>query len=117
MYGFPQTEMHINKMKEFGIVFDKIIHLNDMAEEDPGKAIRDRMAGQGDFVFDWEEENAKSGKVLANIKDFIGEDNVLDVDCNGSTDDVFIKLRTKIDPFFTQADSEEIKFDWSSLPS
>lgn len=101
MYGFPQTEMHITKMKEFGIVFDKIIHLNDMSEEEPGKAIRDRMAGHGDFVFDWEEENAKSGKVLANIKEFIGEDNVLDVDCNGSQDDVFIKLRTKIDPFFT----------------
>ena len=30
--------------------------------------------------------------------------------------DVFIKLQTKIDPFFMQADNEEIKFDWSALP-
>lgn len=30
---------------------------------------------------------------------------------------MFIKLRTKIDPFFTQVDSEELKFDWSQMPS
>lgn len=116
MYGFPQTELHIAKAKEYGIVFDKIIYLNDMNEEEPGKAIKERMNGVGDFVFDWEEESAKAQKVLANIKEFIGEDNVVEVDCNGSNKDVFIKLQTKIDPFFTQADSEEIKFDWSSLP-
>ena len=103
MYGFPQTELHITKMKDFGIVFDKIIHLNivNESEEDPSKFIKDRMAGQGDFVFDWEEEKAKAEKVLGNIKEFIGEDNVLDVDCIGSMEDVFIKLQTKIDPFFT----------------
>lgn len=116
MYGFPQTELHIAKCKEYGIVFDKIIYLNDMNEEEPGKAIRDRMNGVGDFVFDWEEESAKAQKVLGNIKEFIGEDNVVEVDCNGTNKDVFIKLQTKIDPFFMQADSEEIKFDWSALP-
>ena len=28
-----------------------------------------------------------------------------------------IKLRTKIDPFFTQVDSEECRFDWTTLPN
>lgn len=53
---------------------------------------------------------------MGNIKEFIGEDNVVEVDCNGTNKDVFIKLQTKIDPFFMQADNEEIKFDWSALP-
>lgn len=34
MYGFPQTELHITKMKEYGLVFDKIIYLTDTNEED-----------------------------------------------------------------------------------
>lgn len=117
MIGFPQTEMQINKMKEFGIVFDKIIHLNDQSEEDAGKCIRERNQGRGDFIFNLEEEQERSNKVLANIKEFIGEDNILDVDCNGSVEEVFIKIRTKIDPFFSQVDAEDIKFDWSSLPA
>lgn len=75
------------------------------------------MQNVGDFVFEWEEENAKAQKVLANIKEFIGEEGVVEVDCLGSKDDVFIKIQTKIDPFFTQADSEEVKFDWSTLPN
>ena len=55
--------------------------------------------------------------LLEVVKEFIGEDGVVEVDCNGSVDDVFIKLQTKIDPFFTQVDAEEVKFDWSQLPS
>jgi hypothetical protein len=113
MFGFPQTELHITKMKEYGLVFDRVIYLNDTSEEEPGKEIKKRMANVGDFVFDWEEESAKAQKVLANVKEFIGEDGVVEVDCVGNKEDVFIKLRTKIDPFFTQADSEELKFDWS----
>jgi len=50
------------------------------------------MNNKGDFVFNFEEETEKSNKVLANIKEFIGEDNLLDVDCNGSIKDVFIKI-------------------------
>lgn len=30
---------------------------------------------------------------------------------------MFIKLRTKIDPFFVQVDPEDIKFDYSQLPN
>lgn len=50
------------------------------------------MQNVGDFVYDWEEENAKAQKVLGNIKEFIGEDNVIEVDCNGTPSDVMIKL-------------------------
>lgn len=116
MFGFPQTELHITKMKEYGLVFDRIIYFNDANEEEPGRDIKKRMVGRGDFVYDWEEENAKAQKVLGNIKEFIGEEGVVEVDCSGQPEDVFIKLQTKIDPFFTQADSEDVKFDWATLP-
>jgi adenylate/nucleoside-diphosphate kinase len=117
MFGFPQTELHIAKMKEYGLIFDRTIFLNDNTEEEPGRDIKKRMANQGDFVFDWEEESAKAQKILANIREFVGEDGVVEVDCTGDKADVFIKICTKIDPFFMQADSEEVKFDWSTLPS
>lgn len=84
MFGFPQTELHITKMKEYGLVFDRVIYLNDTSEEAPGKEISTRMANVGDFVFEWEEESAKAQKVLANVKEFIGEDNVVEVDCCGT---------------------------------
>jgi len=117
MFGFPQTELHITKMKEYGLIFDRIIFLNDTTEEEPGREIKKRMANIGDYVFDWEEESAKAQKVLGTIKEFIGEDGVVEVDCTGTKEEVFIKIRTKIDPFFMQADSEEVKFDWSTLPT
>jgi hypothetical protein len=100
MFGFPQTELHIAKMKEYGLVFDRVIFLSDNTEEEPGREIKKRMANVGDFAFDFEEENAKAQKVLANIKEFIGEEGVVEVECTGSKEEVFTKIRTKIDPFF-----------------
>jgi len=47
-------------MKEYGWVFDRVIFLNDTTEEEPGREIKKRKANNGDFVFDWEEENAKA---------------------------------------------------------
>jgi hypothetical protein len=34
LIGFPYTELHIEKLKEVGIGFDRIIYLNDLSEED-----------------------------------------------------------------------------------
>ena len=34
MLGFPQTEAHIEKLKEAGIEFDRVIHLTDTSEEE-----------------------------------------------------------------------------------
>jgi hypothetical protein len=83
MYGFPQTEMHITKLKEFGFVFDRICYLTDTTEEEPGREIKQRMAGKSDIAFDWEDENAKAQKILANVKEFIGEEGILEIDCTG----------------------------------
>jgi hypothetical protein len=78
-------------MKEYGLVFDKIIYLNDTTEEEPGREIKKRMAGC-EFVFDWEEESSKAQKVLANCKEFIGEESIFEVDCTGKKENVLIKI-------------------------
>ncbi len=107
MYGFPQTETHINKLKEFGIGFDRVLFLNDQTEEEPGRFIKQSMVGKGDFAFDWEDENAKAQKILANVKEFLGEEGILEVDCTGKSEDVLIKIRTKLDPFFLLCDNPD----------
>ena len=63
------------------------------------------MNGKSDLAFDWEEESARAQKILANVKEFIGEEGILEVDCTGKSEDVFIKLRTKLDPFFLLCDN------------
>jgi len=61
MYGFPQTEIHINKLKEFGFAFDRVCYFNDTTEEEPGREIKQRMAAlNSDMAFDWEDENARA---------------------------------------------------------
>lgn len=45
MIGFPETEEQMTKLKEHGIEFDRIIYLNDTAEEDPGAEVKSRMVG------------------------------------------------------------------------
>lgn len=99
------------------MIFDRVILLNDQTEEEPGREIKKRMQGRSEFVYDYDEEIAKTQKVIANIKEFIGEEGVVEVDCTGSKPDVFIKLRTKIDPYFVQVDSDDIKFDYGQLPN
>ena len=42
MLGFPKSEIQINKLKEYGLGFDRVIFLNDTSEEEPGKALRER---------------------------------------------------------------------------
>lgn len=36
-----------------------------------------------------------------------GEEKVIKIDCNGKPEEVFIKIRTAIDPFFLKPDSSE----------
>jgi len=40
LIGFPETEDQLNKLKEEGIEFDRVIYLGDTNEEDPGTEIR-----------------------------------------------------------------------------
>lgn len=45
--------------------------------------------------------------MLTAAKEFIGEDLVKEISCLGTAQEVFIKIRTEIDPFFLLADNPE----------
>ena len=61
LVGFPETEVQIQKLKEHGLEFDRIIYLNDTNEE-PGDDIKKRMAEVE--LYDWEWELKNSQKIL-----------------------------------------------------
>lgn len=113
MLGFPQTELHCQKLKEYGIEFDRVVFLTDQTEEDPGKLLSDRepeVDEQPDCLYDWEFESGKCAKIMEQVKEMLGEDNqdsIKEVDCSGDSDRIFIKIRTALDPFFLQADNTD----------
>ena len=109
MIGFPRTELKINKMKEYGINFDRVIYLNDTSEE-PGVEIKKRVAANSknnDIAFDWEKENESIGKVIASVKEGCGEDVVKEISCIGTPEEIKIKILSEIDPFFLLTDNTE----------
>jgi len=111
--GFPQTETHCQKLKEYGIEFDRVIFLTDQSEEEPGKLLAEREPEadeQENCLYDWETEAARCAKIMDQVKEMLGEDNldsIKEVDCGGDADRVFIKIRTALDPFLLQADDPE----------
>jgi len=112
LLGFPQTEIHCEKLKEYGLDFDRIIYLNDNGDEEKeleaGQSIAKRIPLPDEVEYDWEFENEKAQRVLGVVKEAIGdEDHFEEIDCAGDIDQVFINIKTKIDPFFALADNEE----------
>jgi hypothetical protein len=85
MIGFPHTEMQANKLKEYGFNFDKILFLNDLSEEDPGKDLKARFLAKhgAEAAWDWEKEVESAGKITAVLKEHVGEDLVKDINCAG----------------------------------
>ena len=71
MVGFPNTELQIQKLKEYGFGFDRIIFLNDTSEEEPGKELAKRVKAKkkSDIAYEWDKENEVAQKVLANAKE------------------------------------------------
>lgn len=62
MIGFPHSQIHIEKLKEHTLAFDKIIYLCDTNEEgEPGKEVKARME-DADMHYDWEVEAEKAAK-------------------------------------------------------
>lgn len=106
LLNFPHTEENIKKLKEHDINFDRIIFLNELNEEEPGKVITQRMIEKGDRFFDYETESAKIQNTVGLVKEHIdiGEDNFKEIECTGTEEEVFIRIKTEIDPFFTLTD-------------
>lgn len=103
---FPETEEHMTKLKEHGIEFDRILFLNDQSEEDAGAEIKKRMADVDGYDWDFENENAQ--RILGLAKEHLGgEDIVKEINCIGTVDDVLIRIRKEIDPFYPKVDVAE----------
>lgn len=98
----------MTKLKEHGIEFDRILSLADQREEDIGKEVIERMTAN-DLHYDWEAEVAKVTKILDMMKEVLGEDaeKVLDINGVGTIDEVFIRIRAAIDPFFLRVDNPD----------
>ena len=45
------------------------------------------------------------GKIVGIVKEAMGEENVKEISCNGKEDDVFIRIRNEIDPFYLKVDN------------
>ena len=103
-------------MKELGFGFDRIIYLTCKNEEEPGKEITKRNTNSDGISYSFETEEETARKVLAICQgimtseespDFDAEKLLKEVDCNGTPEEVFIKLRTALDPFFLKPDNPE----------
>jgi len=74
LLGFPQTELHAQKLKESGISFDRILFLTDQSEEEPGKEVRERKAKENDIHYDWDVENEKAQNALKVVSEYFMAD-------------------------------------------
>lgn len=109
LIGFPQTETHCQKLKEFNIDFDRVIFLSEEEnEEDPGKEVTERMTEADGVSYEWAAELEIANAIMATIKEHLGEDNegkIMEMkDLSGSIDEVHFKIRSRLDPFFTRPD-------------
>ena len=84
-----------------------------LAEEEPGKEIVKRNTHADSLAYNWDQEDEAAKKILSVAQEIMttedkpGEEKVIKIDCNGTPDDVFIKIRTAIDPFFLKPDNPE----------
>ena len=56
-------------------------------------------------LYDYDFENEFAQKILGVVKEQLGDDIVKEISCNGEVDDVFIRIRTEIDPFYLKVDN------------
>ena len=110
LLGFPQTDLHAQKLKEAGIDFDRIISLADTSEEEPGKTIQARMV-KNDMHYNYEVENEKAQKILNAAKEVLGEGKeenfMATVMGVGDMAVVTHQIRLEIDPFFLRVDNPD----------
>jgi len=110
LLGFPQTELHAQKLKEAGIEFDRVLHLTDPSEEDAGKAVIERMAAV-DLHYNWDAEVERSTKIIGIVKEVLGEGReetfAADINARGASDEVLNRIRLEIDPFFLRVDNPD----------
>ena len=90
--------------------FDRILFLSDPSEEEPGKEVVKRMTELDETAYDWAAELEIANALLGVVKEWLGEEKqekVMEVDGTGTAEQVHVKLRARLDPFFTQPDTTD----------
>lgn len=104
MLGYPETAEQVEKFREEGLDFDRIIFLTDTNEEEVGKIFVDRNIDNTTYDHDKETENANNLKALYGEQ---FEEKLSEVSCNGSIEEVFTRVLATLDPFFILVDNNE----------
>ena len=105
--GLPTNEEHVPRLKELGIVPDKVIFLTDTNEENPGEEIKKRMATEDPFYnVEADAEYMKKAKTVCT--EAYGEEKIIEVNCNGSKEHVLYNICSALDPFFPGIDDPSL---------
>lgn len=56
-------------------------------------------------LYDYDFENEFAQKILGLVKEQLGDELVKEIGCNGTEEDVFIRIRNEIDPFYLKIDN------------
>lgn len=111
----PANEEEINKFKDFRIEFDKIIYLSDQSET-PLKSLflrtNPHLEGADDEKLEPEiaklkEQKDKIDEIINILKEKLGEDNIIELNCMEKIDDLKLKIKMIIDPFYTRIDPDD----------
>lgn len=107
LIGLPSNEEHIARLKELGIVPDKVIFLTDTNEENPGEEVRKRVALEDPF-YSIEADSEYMKKAKAACTEAYSEDKIIEVNCNGDKSHVFYNICSALDPFFPCIDDPSL---------
>jgi len=103
LIGMPTNEEQIARLKEMGIVPDKIIFLSDTNEEAPGEEIKKRVHPEDPYHnVEADAEYIKKAKALCT--EAYTEANIIEVNCNKEKSNVLYQICAALDPFFPQID-------------
>lgn len=102
--GYPSTQEHIELMNLFGVKLDKMIVLNDKGDENPVLPTRHGFSDLCNF----ESELAFTAALTTTLREAYGEDNVKEVNIEGTVDEVFNRVLNTLDPFHIRVDEESL---------
>ena len=100
------NEEEINRLKYHNIPIDKVIILVDKNEEEEGKTLKARQGIE--YACNLENELKIVNDATAVLKEQYGEENVKEIQIEGSIEEVYNRIKVAIDPFFIRFDDETL---------
>ena len=115
LFNHPQSEEEMTKFNEFNITFDKVLYLVDQTET-PLKSLLIRTYPNLENLEDeklepdlnkLKEHVNKIDESIKFIKEKLGEENVIEINCMDKIEILKLNLMMKIDPFCMRIDNKE----------